>query len=546
MNYRQSLVPDDDANRSLIQNVHPAGWNNPEPDGRYNMVVVGGGTAGLITAAVAASLGAKTALIERGFLGGDCLNVGCVPSKGLIRGARAAEELEWIATESLTGANEALLRSDTSSIAPDGARFLRGSTIDFGAVMARMRTIRASISNHDSAFRYSEEFGIDVCIGHGRFTGRDAITVTGDDGAEQKLRFHRAVIATGARAAAPPIPGLEEIRYLTNETLFSLTELPQQLAIIGAGPIGCEMAQSFARLGSTVELFEMAPRVLPREDPDVSTLIQRALESAGVIVQTGVTVEAVAPDPNPDLGAIRYAPVAQQPGEDAPDSIPVASSRTSKPVRVLVAIGRAPNLDDLGLEAAGVTHHPRGIEVNAYLQTHNRRIYAAGDIAIPYQFTHMAELSATVAVQNALFMRTKKLATDAVPWCTYTSPEVAHVGLTKEQARATGVVFQAFTHPMASVDRARLDGDTEGFVTLLIGKKGRILGATIVAAHAGEMIGEIVLAMQNNLGVGALSAVVHPYPTQAEAVKRAASSYLKQKLTPRVQTILKWWFRRRA
>lgn len=520
------ITPYDDANRTLLENVHPSSWTNPTPTGRYNLVVVGGGTAGLITAAVAASLGAKTALVERGLLGGDCLNVGCVPSKGVIRGARAAAELAWISEQGLAtdvfdlGAGTAPRAGETAV------------AIDFGAVMARMRAIRAAISSHDSALRYREEFGVEVYIGDGTFAGRDSIIVQGDDGERRTLRFTRAVIATGARAAAPPIPGLDAIEYLTNENIFSLTEIPTRLAIIGAGPIGCEMAQSFARLGSEVELYEMAPRVLPREDPEASQLIHDALTAAGVAVHTGVAVQGVEPGLIRELGVIRYG-VADEP-------ITVAD-----PARILVAIGRAPNLDGLGLEAAGVATHRRGVEVNAYLQTSNPRIYAAGDIAIPYQFTHMAEASATLAVQNALFLRTKKLDTNAVPWCTYTSPEVAHVGLTEERARTEGVSYQTFIHRMAAVDRARLDGETEGFVKLFIGKKGKILGATIVAAHAGEMIAEIVLAMQNGLGVGALSSVVHPYPTQAEAIKRAAAGYLKQKLTPRVRSMMEWWFRRR-
>lgn len=530
MNGPQFLA-DDTADRTLLANVHPAEWDNPDSDERYNLVVVGGGTAGLITAAVAASLGARTALIERGFLGGDCLNVGCVPSKALIRGARAATELAWVRAEGL--ADAALVGNNDF-----------GTAIDFGAVMKRMRRIRAAISDHDSARRYVEEFGVDVYIGTGRFVRRDRIIVTGDDRTTRELFFRRAVIATGARAAAPPIAGLPDVDYLTNETLFTLSELPERLAIIGAGPIGCEMAQSFARLGTEVELFEIAPRVLPREDPAVSEVIHRALENASVRVHTGVAVERIESVPGStdrSFGRIRFR--AATDGEIDP-SAPGAPF-TTKPARVLVAIGRAPNIDDMGLEAAGVAVHRRGVTVNAYLQTTNRRIYAVGDVAIPYQFTHMAEQSATIAVQNALFFRTKKLLVDAVPWCTYTSPEVARVGLSEEEARTAGRTVRVFTHPMSAVDRARLDGDTEGFVKLVLDPNGRILGATIVAAHAGEMIGEIVLAMQNGLRVGALSAVVHPYPTQAEAIKRAAAGFLKQKLTPRVKAMMGWWFRRR-
>ncbi len=510
-----TMLPTDQANTTLLANVHPSEWTNPTPTGRYNLVVIGGGTAGLISAAIASSLGARTALIERGLLGGDCLNVGCVPSKGVIRGARAAAELAWINAQGLTKTT-----------------FPQPGTIDFGAVMERMRTIRSQISSHDSAARYRDEFGVDIFIGNATFTGRDSLNVVGDDGSTRDLRFSRSIIAAGARAAAPPIPGLDSVDYLTNESIFTLTELPQRLHVIGAGPIGSEMAQSFARFGCAVELYEMAPRVLPREDTRAAEIVQESMIAAGVHLHTGVRVEAIEPGASPETGSIRSR------ASDDTESV-------SEPGRILVALGRAPNIDGLDLEAAGVKYHRRGVTVNSYLQTSNRRIYAIGDVAIPFQFTHMAEASAAIAVQNALFFRTKKLDPAIVPWCTYTSPELAHVGLSEKQATEQGITYQSYIHQMGMVDRARLDGETEGFAQLLVGKKGKILGATIVAAHAGDLLGEIVLAMQNKLPVGALSAVIHPYPTQGEAVKRAASGYLKEKLTPRVAKMMRWWFARR-
>lgn len=507
---RPTMEPQDQYNTNLLDNVHPVPWTNPTPDGQYNLVVVGAGTAGLITAAIAGSLGAKTALIERHFMGGDCLNVGCVPSKGVIRGARAAAELQWLAEQGLSQA-------------------LGGAKVDFRVAFERMRRIRSEISSHDSPMRYRDEFGVDVYIGNGKFTGKRTITVTGQDGSERELRFARAAITTGARAAAPPIPGLDSVPYLTNETIFSLTELPESLAVIGGGPIGCEMAQSFARYGATVDLFEAAERILIREDPEVSEIVQQAMQRDGVRIHCNAGVSGFAMDG--DRVVVNAATKAGQP-------IQVTAEK------LLVAIGRAPNVKDMGLEAAGVKYDKFGVTVNDHLQTSNKRIYAAGDVASKYKFTHMAEASAGVLVQNALFLRTKKVNGIVVPWATYTSPEVAHVGMSEADAERSGVAYQVFTHQLAKVDRARLDGEDEGFAKLIVAKgKTRILGATIVAAHAGEMLTEIVLAMQNGLGVDALAGVVHPYPTQSEAIKRAAAGYLRSRLTERSKRILSRWFK---
>ncbi len=535
---RSDMLPDDGYNRTLLDNVHPLEWHNPEPQGTYNLVVLGGGTAGLISAAVAASMGARTALVERGFLGGDCLNVGCVPSKGVIRGARGQAELVWLEKSGMLAAGPGT--SDTS-ITSDAL-----PQVSFAAVMERLRRIRSEISGHDSAARYRDEFGVDVYIGEGAFSGRRSVTVTGDDGSRRELSFSKAVIATGARAAAPPIPGLDTTPYLTNESLFTLTELPESLVIIGAGPIGCEMAQSFAQLGSRVELVEAAPRILPREDADVAAVVHQHLEGAGVTVHVHASV----------VGVSGVAGVSGSPGGSSPEagspapgvSVQYQSAGgedlTVTGNRLLVAIGRKPNLEGLDLDRAGVKAHARGIEVNDYLQTSNSRVFAAGDVASPYQFTHMAETTASLVVQNALFLKTGKTSRLTVPWCTYTSPEVAHVGISEQDAQREGRDVDVYRHEMSAVDRARLDGETEGFVKLITPRgKTQILGATIVAAHAGEMIGEIVLAMQNKLGVDKLASVVHPYPTQAEAVKRAAAGYLKRKLTPRVKRIMEVWFR---
>lgn len=510
----------------LLSNVHPPDWINPEPAGPYHLLVVGGGTAGLVSAAIASSLGARTALVERAMMGGDCLNVGCVPSKGLIRGARAAAELAWQRKERLLDG------------APDGADSAAG-TVSFPAAMERMRRIRSEISTHDSPKRYRDEFGVDVYVGNGTFTDRRSLTVSGDDGSTRTLTFSRAIIATGARAAAPPIPGIASVPYLTNETVFSLTELPRHLLVLGAGPIGCEMAQSFARYGSAVTLLEMAPRLLPREDHDAAEVLRVRLSAEGVSLLLGVRVTGVEAARESDDRRVRLS------YQDAEGLEGILEGS-----HLLVAIGRTPNVDGLGLDAADVTHTHRGIPVDDRLRTSNRRIFAAGDVALPPEgsapmlFTHTAEAAAGIAVQNALFLPTARVSRLVVPWTTYTSPEVAQVGVTEQDALARGMAVDVHRHEMSKVDRARLEGETEGFVKLITPRGGKkILGATIVSAHAGESIAETVLAMKNGLGVDALTGVIHPYPTQSEAVKRAATGYLKQKLTPRTKQILRWWLR---
>ncbi len=540
------IEPRDHYNTVLFNNVHPPDWDNPRPSGPYNLVVVGGGTAGLVSAAIAASLGASTALVERGMMGGDCLNVGCVPSKGVIRGARAAAELTWLH-------REGLLHGDTTSGHDDRAG--RADRVSFTAVMERMRRIRSEISGHDSPARFRDEFGVDVYVGTGAFTGRRSLRVTGDDGDTRELNFSRAVIATGARASAPPISGIDQVPYLTNETIFSLTDPPGHLVVIGAGPIGCEMAQSFAKLGSEVTLLEMAPRVLPREDRDASRVLQKRLAVDGVTLRLGVQVTAVERAARDrDSQTAPPEPMSLQPSGVHPVLVnyrePDGTESSTRGTHLLVAIGRAPNLDGLNLEAAGVTYARGGVPVDDHLRTSNRKVYAAGDVAVPPEgtapmlFTHTAEATAGIAVQNALYLNTSRVSRLVVPWTTYTTPEVAQVGITQETAESRGLAVDVFQHPMIKVDRARLDGETEGFVKLITKRGGRkILGATVVGAHAGETIAEVVLAMKHNLGVDALTSVIHPYPTQSEAVKRAATGYLKQKLTPRVERLMAAWFR---
>ena len=492
--------PWDAHNQKLIANVHPLNWKNPTPAKRYNLVVIGGGTAGLVSAIGAAGLGAKVALIEKHLLGGDCLNVGCVPSKAILRAARAAAAVR--------------------EAAGFGVQVPDGVTVDFAKTMERMRRLRADISPHDSAKRFTE-LGVDVFLGGGTFTGADSVEVSG-----QTLRFSKAVIATGARAAAPPIPGLKDVPYLTNETVFSLTTLPKRFGVIGAGPIGCEMAQAFARLGAEVFLVRDEKGILPREDRDASNILAAAMLRDGVkFLDHGKQLQ-LARDPN----GVRLQVDAPGHGYDVLVD------------QLLVAVGRAPNVEGLGLETAGVEFDKKGVKVNDRLQTANSRIYACGDICSPYQFTHAADFMARIVIQNALFMGRAKASSLIIPWATYTSPEIAHVGLYEKEAQEKGIAVDTFTQELSKVDRAILDGETDGFVRVHV-RKGtdEIVGATVVAAHAGDMISELTLAMQGKLGLKTVGGTIHPYPTQAEAIRKTGDLYNRTRLTPFVKKLLGKW-----
>jgi pyruvate/2-oxoglutarate dehydrogenase complex dihydrolipoamide dehydrogenase (E3) component/uncharacterized membrane protein YdjX (TVP38/TMEM64 family) len=495
------VLPDDEHNRTLIKHGHPVNYVNPAPSGRYNLVVVGAGTAGLVSAAGGAGLGAKVALIERHLMGGDCLNVGCVPSKGIISAARVA--------------------STARGAAMFGVRTV-GVEVDFPAVMERMRRLRAQISHTDSVARYAD-LGVDVYLGDAHFTGPDTIEVDG-----RTLRFSRAVITTGARAAAPPIPGLEEVGYLTNETVFWLTELPRRMVVIGAGPIGCEMAQTFRRFGAEVTQFEEGPHVLLREDAD-----------AAAIVEARIRAEGVRLIPN-----ARITRVARRGGEIIVEYTAGGAAQSVSCDQILVGVGRAPNVEGLGLEAAGVAYDRSGVTVDDRLRTTNHRIYAAGDICSKYKFTHMADSLARIVLANALFGGRRKASALHVPWCTYTSPEVAHVGMYEADAINAGIEVNTITIPLREVDRAVLEGEDAGFVRVHLRKgSDRILGATIVAEHAGEMISELTLAMEAGVGLGRIASVVHPYPTQAEAIRKAGDAYNRTRLTPAVRKLFDLWLR---
>ncbi len=484
------VLPDDPYNRALVANTHPADWIAPTPDGVYNLVVIGGGTAGLIAALGASALGGKVALIERHLLGGDCLNFGCVPSKAVIAAGHAAHA------------------------AP-------GTDPDFGAAMARMRRLRAEISHHDAAERLKRE-GVDVFLGAARFSGPDTVQVGG-----ATLRFARAVIATGARALVPPIPGARDVGVHTNEDLFELTERPERLLVVGAGPIGCELAQAFARLGVQVTIVDLMDRILAVEEPEASALLAEAFAEEGVAMRTSAKVLRFERDGDARAAVIEV---------DGAQERLVADE-------ILLAVGRAPNVDDLGLDVAGVAFDRHGVTVDAHLRTSNPRIYASGDVCSRFKFTHAADAMSRIVIQNALFFGRRKVDDLVIPWATYTDPEVAHVGITAAQAADRPDVL-TFVEEIARNDRSLLEGETRGYARVHVLANGTILGATVVGRHAGELIAPIALAMTQDLGLGALADTILPYPTRTEVLKRVAAQWQRRRLTPFVarllRTILRW------
>jgi pyruvate/2-oxoglutarate dehydrogenase complex dihydrolipoamide dehydrogenase (E3) component len=504
MEQKPLILPQDEYNRILVNNVHPADWKNPEPAKCYNLVVIGGGTAGLVAAAGAAGLGAKVALIEKHLMGGDCLNAGCVPSKGLVRAGRAAH--------------------DVKTAAAFGIQCGTNTSIDFGAAMERMRSVRAGISSHDSVQRFSKELGIDVFLGSAKFIGLDRVEVDG-----KVLVYKKAAICTGARAAAPPVPGIEEAGYLTNENVFWLTRAPARLLVIGGGPLGCELSQAFARMGSEVTIVEAARGLLSREDADAAAIVQQSMLRDKVQLLLDAKVLQVE-----KRGAEKVVFVEQQ-----------GKTRELVGDEILVSAGRAPNVKGLNLEAAGIAYDEhRGVVVNDMLRTSNPLVYAAGDVCSPNKFTHTADALARILIANALFKGRQKISSLVVPWCTFTDPEIAHVGMYEKDAIDQGIPVLTLTVPFAEVDRALLDNEPEGFARVHL-RKGtdKVLGATIVARHAGEMISELSLAITAGLGLSAIGRTIHPYPTQSEAVKKLADKYNRTRLTPFVKKIFTAWLK---
>jgi len=443
------------------------------------------------------------ALVERHLMGGDCLNTGCVPSKAVIRASRAWHE-----------ARHASERFGGPEVTSDG---------DFLQCLARMRRLRADLAPADGAARFTA-LGVDVYLGEGRFTGEDTLEVDG-----HRLQFRRAVIATGARATLPDIPGLAASGYYTNETIFSLRQRPRHLIVVGGGPIGCELAQAFVRLGAEVTLVSRGERLLPRDSVNASTVIARVLLQEGVNVILGAEVRRVTMQQGNTVVMVR---------NNGTDATIVGDT-------LLVAVGRSPNVEDIGLDAARVEFdRVRGVRVDDRLRTTNSRVYAVGDVCSPLKLTHAADFQARLVVQNALFFGRAKSSALVTPWVTYTDPEIAQVGHTPESAKTAGVAVDAIDVPMHDVDRARLDGQTDGHCQVLVAAgTDRIVGASIVSAHAGEHISAVALAMTNRVGLAGIGRTMHPYPTQGEMLRKAADAWRRRKLTPRVSWLLARYFR---
>jgi pyruvate/2-oxoglutarate dehydrogenase complex dihydrolipoamide dehydrogenase (E3) component len=479
------LFPADSYNQKTIQQGHPPGWTN-RAGGDYDLVVLGGGPAGLVAAITAAAGGHRVAMTEQRLTGGTCVNFGCTPSKALIRCARAIH--------------------DAGRGTEFGFRLDGPPRADFGAVMERVRRVR-SMSSAGDAVEVVEQTGAQVYLGHTRFTAPNIVEVDG-----RELRFRKAVIATGSDPFVPPIDGLKTGEYLTNESVFSLTERPARLAVIGGGPLACELAQAFHRLGGEVDLVSHTETLMPRDDPEAGELIRRRFEQEGLRLHLGYKAVRA--------GGGRLT--VQGP----------AGTRELPYDALLLGTGRKPNVEQLGLEAASVRFRSDGVEVDEYLRTSNPNIYAAGDVAFPQKFTHAAMATARLCIANALDGANRRARELVIPHCTYTDPEVAQVGLTLRQARDEGIAIDEYRLALTKVERAFIDGEEEGFAAIYTRRgSGEIVGATLVAAHAGEMISELTLAMAHKVPLEVLAETVHCYPTQAEVFQRIALQYASGRKT---------------
>ncbi len=473
----------------------------------YNVVVIGAGTAGLVTAAGTAALGGRVALIERNLMGGDCLNFGCVPSKALISSARLIQQIR---------------ESEKWGLDRQVPRFV------FERVFERMRVRRAKIAPNDSQERF-ESLGVDVFRGEARFVSSHEIEVN-----DQKLRAKNFVIATGSRAVIPKIEGIDKVPYFTNETIFDeLKQKPERMIVLGGGPIGCELGQVLARLGTKVTILQRGSQLLPREDSDVAEVLQRQLEREDVRIEFGAEAKSAARQGNSmRLDCLHKDGSGFQLNVEA----------------LLVAAGRMPNIDKLNLGAAGVRFNKRGVIVNEYLQTSQPHIYAAGDIAGSFQFTHLADAHARVVVRNILMplqLLRQKTETAVLPWVTYTDPEIAHVGFGEREAQKSNIAYDLFVVPLEEVDRAVVESEEIGFAKVLTAKDSdKILGVTIVGARAGDLIHEFVLAMKAGIGLGTIASTIHAYPTFAELARKTGDKYNRTRLTPRAKKVFTWLYKR--
>jgi pyruvate/2-oxoglutarate dehydrogenase complex dihydrolipoamide dehydrogenase (E3) component len=473
--------------RECLGNLCPAEWRNPTPRPRYDLLIIGAGPAGLVAARDAVALGARVALIERHRLGGDNLNYGCIPSKSLLRTARLYAEMRHAANF--------------------GATLPSPINFDWAAAMVRLQRICTRVSRTYSAASLCNE-GIALFFGNARFMGPDAVDVGGE-----RLRFKKALIATGSGPVLPDIPGLNEVGFLTNETVFNLNALPKSLLVIGGGPLGCELAQAFARLGTRTVIAHSEPLFLPREERDAAQMVSDSLTRDGVEIHlNSKAVKAYADG-----------------GMKSVDLLSDGLSTTTTVAQILTGIGRAPAIQGLELDVAGVAYDAAaGVQVDDFLRTSNHRIYAAGDVCLEHRFTNTAAASARIVVRNALQRGRARLSALTIPWCTYTDPEVAHVGLYVRQAHERSIPVKTFTVPMHDVDRAVADSEDTGFVKIHV-REGtdRILGATIVARNAGEMINSISLALGAGIGLRRLTEAIHAYPTQGSAIWQAADAYVR-------------------
>jgi len=497
INSKFNHVPEvllDEHNVKLLDHVRPTKWIDPAPEGKYNLIAIGGGAGGLVSSIGCGILGGRAAVIERLFLGGDCLNTGCVPSKAILKSAKIAHEVKNAAAY---GVN------------------VSGVEVDFTKVMGRVRERRAAIAPHDAAKRFADQYGVDVYFGDAKFIDKNTIEVNG-----QRLQFAKCCIATGGRPRIPNIPGIKDIRYFTSENVFNITEKPENMVIIGAGPIGCELAQAFQRLGVQVTILMQSFKFLPREDPDAADIVERSLVKDGVNFFKGVKIRGVRK--NGSVSSDCIVEITTHAGENV--DLPANA--------LLIAAGRVPNIENMGLEEANVKYERTGIVVNDCLQTSNSNIYAVGDVASKYQFTHMSDAMARIVIKNALFFKSEKVSQIILPWCTYTDPEIAHVGKYPGDLEAEGTKFDTYTKEFKENDRAICDSNEIGYVKIHT-KAGtdQILGATIVGHGAGDLITEITLSMQNKLGLTAISNTVHPYPTYAETTKQCAGQIGLTRLT---------------
>ena len=477
------------AERERLGHVAPPAWRNPKPTDVYDLLVIGAGPAGLMAARSAAALGAKVALVERHQLGGDSLNYGSIPTKALIRTARMYSDMRCAATFGATPPTDV--------------------QVDFGAAIARLRHIRARVSRTDSALCLTRQ-GVALFFGAARFSSKNSVDVDGI-----RLRFKKALVATGSSSQLPTIPGLAEAGYLTHANVFDVGALPASLLVIGGGPLGCELAQVFARFGTRTVISHREPLFLPLEERDAAQMVSDGLARDGVEIHL-----------NTEVAAVRM-----EGGRKVVELVIDGNVATTTVDQILTGIGRLPLVQGLDLEAAGIEYDAEsGIHVDDFLRTTNRRVYAAGDVCLQTRFTNTAQASACIVVRNALLFGRKRMSALTVPWCTYTDPEVAHVGLYVKEARQRGIPVKTFTIPMHDVDRAIADSEDDGFVKIHVREgTGHILGATVVARHAGEMINVISLAMVAGLDLDALDGVIHAYPTQGEAIRMAAGAYMRDR-----------------